>query len=251
MKLLTQLAAQALDAELMRVPGFSIDQLMELAGLSVACAIAAVYPVGSNVFVIAGPGNNGGDALVASRHLHHFGYYPTVYAPKLPDREPFTGLHAQVSDLGIPFAESFNPHPETGATTFDVILDGIFGFSFDSSSPIRSPFDRVIADLVETKIPVASIDIPSGWDVEKGDVRKLGLMPDLLISLTAPKMAAKFFSGEHHFLGGRFVPPHIAEKYDLQDLPPYSGTDQIVRLEPETYIDDDVERLHAENGHEL
>ena len=29
---------------------------MELAGLSVACAIAAVYPVGSNVFVIAGPG---------------------------------------------------------------------------------------------------------------------------------------------------------------------------------------------------
>ena len=140
---------------------------------------------------------------------------------------------------------------EPGATTFDVILDGIFGFSFDSSSSIRAPFDHVIADLVATEIPVASIDIPSGWDVEKGDVRNLGLMPNMLISLTAPKLSSKFFSGDHHFLGGRFVPPHIAEKYDLQDLPPYPGTDQIVRLEPHTYVDDDVERLHAESGHEL
>ena len=109
----------------------------------------------------------------------------------------------------------------------------------------------MIADLVKTTIPVASIDIPSGWDVERGDVRGLGLMPDMLISLTAPKVSAKFFSGQHHFLGGRFVPPHIAEKYDLQDMPPYPGTDQIVRLEPENYVDDDVERLHRANSQEL
>jgi NAD(P)H-hydrate epimerase len=49
---------------------------MELAGLSVACAVAAEYPVGSHhrVLVMAGPGNNGGDGLVAARHLTHFGY---------------------------------------------------------------------------------------------------------------------------------------------------------------------------------
>ncbi len=45
--LLGQRAAQMLDVALMQTPGFSIDQLMELAGLSVACAIAAVWPVAS------------------------------------------------------------------------------------------------------------------------------------------------------------------------------------------------------------
>lgn len=56
--------------------GFSVDQLMELAGLSVACSLAAEYPCSSHprVLVLAGPGNNGGDGLVAARHLHHFGY---------------------------------------------------------------------------------------------------------------------------------------------------------------------------------
>lgn len=56
--------------------GFSVDQLMELAGLSVASAILAEYPPDrcANVLIVAGPGNNGGDGLVAARHLYHFGY---------------------------------------------------------------------------------------------------------------------------------------------------------------------------------
>jgi hydroxyethylthiazole kinase-like uncharacterized protein yjeF len=56
----------------------AVDQLMELAGLSVACAVAAESSVGSRVLVLAGPGNNGGDGLVAARHLHHFGYQVQV-----------------------------------------------------------------------------------------------------------------------------------------------------------------------------
>jgi hydroxyethylthiazole kinase-like uncharacterized protein yjeF len=60
--------------------GFSVDQLMELAGLSVAAALAEQYPPTSHrrVLVLAGPGNNGGDGLVAGRHLTHFGYDVSV-----------------------------------------------------------------------------------------------------------------------------------------------------------------------------
>lgn len=56
--------------------GFSIDQLMELAGLSVASSILAEYPPSKygKILIVAGPGNNGGDGLVAARHLYHFGY---------------------------------------------------------------------------------------------------------------------------------------------------------------------------------
>ena len=56
--------------------GFTLDQLMELAGLSCAEALAKAYPLEAHakVLVVAGPGNNGGDGLVAARHLTHFGY---------------------------------------------------------------------------------------------------------------------------------------------------------------------------------
>lgn len=75
----------------------------------------------------------------------------------------------------------------------------------------------------DKKVKVVSVDIPSGWDVEKGptvrDVDQKGdqqqgesgkdkvpvLVPDVLISLTAPKLGVKAFKGRH-FLGGRFVP---------------------------------------------
>ena len=65
-----------MDEELMGPLGFSVDQLMELAGLSVAQAVRTEFLPSSHrrVLIIAGPGNNGGDGLVAGRHLHHFGY---------------------------------------------------------------------------------------------------------------------------------------------------------------------------------
>lgn len=73
----------AIDEELMGPLGFSVDQLMELAGLSVACSITSEYPAATHkrVLVIAGPGNNGGDGLVAARHLFHFGYSVQVCLP--------------------------------------------------------------------------------------------------------------------------------------------------------------------------
>ncbi len=69
-----------IDEELMGHLGFSVDQLMELAGLSVASAIAEEHSPRTHrrVLVIAGPGNNGGDGLVAARHLYHFGFAPEV-----------------------------------------------------------------------------------------------------------------------------------------------------------------------------
>lgn len=49
----------------------------------------------------------------------------------------------------------------------------------------------------------------AGWDVEQGDVSGSGLRPEMLVSLTAPKNAAKHFEGRHHYVGGRFVPPAV------------------------------------------
>src|SRR6267154_554791 len=85
----------------------------------------------------------------------------------------------------------------------DVILDAIFGFSF--KSPVRAPFDNALKLISASGLPIVSVDIPSGWDFERGNAQGVGLDPDVLVSLTAPKEGVKHFTGRH-FLGGRFVP---------------------------------------------
>lgn len=45
----------------------------------------------------------------------------------------------------------------------------------------------------------------------------------------APKQCAKRFCGQYHFLGGRFLPPSIVEKYKLR-IPPCPGTSMFVRI---------------------
>ena len=66
-----------------------------------------------------------------------------------------------------------------------------------------------------------------GWDVENGAPD--GITPEFLISLSAPKQCAKLFTGKWHFLGGRFIPPDLAKKYEL-NLPPYNGNELCVEL---------------------
>ena len=94
---------------------------------------------------------------------------------------------------------------------------------------VRPNFQDVMSKICEVKIPVASIDVPSGWDVEQGDIHGTHLNPDFLISLTAPKLCSTSFRGRFHYLGGRFVPRPLSEKYHLQ-LPAYPGCNTFVRL---------------------
>ncbi|KAL7692694.1 putative YjeF domain-containing protein [Plasmopara halstedii] len=236
---LGQREAQRLDEKLMSaMHGFSIDQLMELAGLSVAAAIGKQYPLTSmsstptesfeRVLVVAGPGNNGGDALVAARHLVHFGYQPTILYPKRSAKPLFQGLVTQCEQLKIPFIEQIQDASSVDST-YDIILDGIFGFSFSGS--IRPPFDHIVDTIRKCQTPIVSIDIPSGWHVEKGNEDGTGLDPHMLISLTAPKLCAQYFTGSDkvHYIGGRFLPRSLADEFQLE-LPKYPGVEQCVKL---------------------
>lgn len=72
---------------------------MELAGLAIAQALFEIFPLGpvlpadangikqkrinERVLVCCGPGNQGGDGLVAARHLYQFGYSPSIFYPKV------------------------------------------------------------------------------------------------------------------------------------------------------------------------
>mmetsp|Transcript_27001 Transcript_27001/g.83979 ORF Transcript_27001/g.83979 Transcript_27001/m.83979 type:complete len:261 (+) Transcript_27001:186-968(+) len=226
--LLGQDAAIALDEDLMATPGFSVDQLMELAGLSVACAVVDAYPAATSCLVVAGPGNNGGDGLVAARHLVHFGLSNVVVVyPKRPEKSLFANLVKQCEDVGAAVSSELVPG-EHDLGGYDVVLDAIFGFSFRGVP--RAPFDAILAALERpSRPPLVSVDIPSGWHVEDGPTGPAKLAPDVLVSLTAPKRCARHFAGRH-YVGGRFVPPTIKAKYGLE-LPPYPGVSQVMELE--------------------
>jgi len=230
---LSQAQAIQLDQDLMSpAHGFSIDQLMELAGLSCAAALAEEFPVtkAKRVLVVAGPGNNGGDGLVAARHLTHWGYDVQILYPKPTDKPLYNGLVTQAKALGVPLL-TWADVKASGplAERYDVVVDAIFGFSF--SGDARPPFDELLAALAPAAKPppILSIDIPSGWDVETGPKGSAALSPDVLVSLTAPKACAQHFRGRAHYLGGRFVPPAIRERYGLV-LPQYPGAAQCVKI---------------------
>ncbi|CAG7926801.1 unnamed protein product [Penicillium olsonii] len=219
--------AALLDKDLMETGGWSLDQLMELAGLSVAQAVWKIQSpsAGANVLVICGPGNN--DGLVAARHLSHFGYKPSVCYPKEGKNELYQRLKTQLQNLSIPFIPT-EEFPKALKDS-DLLVDAIFGFSF--GGPLREPFPSIVSQIESAAVPVLSVDAPSSWDIQGGPPKEgpgAKFMPSALISLSAPKPCVAFYKGRH-FIGGRFLTKALTDKYGL-DLPQYQGVDQVLEI---------------------
>ena len=231
-RVLCSTAAAALDAELM--PSlYALEQLMELAGGSVALAAVDSFPAETfpRVLVLAGPGNNGGDGLVAARHLHGYGYSPEVFCPKPSSSEHYVRLLSQCRALQIPTSEQCPPD----FANFDFIIDAILGFS--SKLPLRMPFVELVKTLGSTHVPILSIDVPTGWSVDDHLVPDGVFIPSVLVSLTAPKPCALAFEkvvggDRRHYLGlgCGVLPPCIAKKYDVAQMTPTPRLGGIVRL---------------------
>ena len=259
--------AVRIDEVLMQEPGFSLDQLMELAGLAVAEAAVDYINGGGegggdfsfkakkskDVLVLCGPGNNGGDGLVAARHLKNSGFVPVVVYPRPRKDALFVNLVQQLGDLGVPVVDALplgykgygggtgvgegvevGVGVEGALKEWVLVIDAVFGFSF--KGPMREPYASLLSSVTSGPIapPILSVDIPSGWNVEHGDVDATGFSPAAVISLTVPKLCMLTYRGSHHYVGGRFVPPTVASTLGLL-LPDYGDTTtQIVRLSTAT-----------------
>ena len=143
-------AAEAYDLDQKLFETFSLDALMELAGLSVAAAIEEVYPDRrSKILLVCGPGNNGGDGLVAGRHLHHFGYAPCIVYPKRGRHPIFQQLVNQLDQLGVPISDSLPTSTEIDQT-YGVVVDAIFGFRYDPSTLYGIAVDARVVAIVHS-----------------------------------------------------------------------------------------------------
>ena len=137
----------------------------------------------------------------------------------------------QCKDLGIEIVSECEIAPEY-FSSFDLIVDSMFGFSFNSSERIREPFAKIISVLsILTDVPIISIDVPSSWNVDT--LTQLPAIakfkPRALVSLTVPKTCSFNFDGVH-YVGGRFVPPSIVSEFKLK-VPEYgNNANQVVKL---------------------
>ncbi|VEU21956.1 DEKNAAC102892 [Brettanomyces naardenensis] len=239
-KVLAAAKAAALDKELMSTCGYSIDQLMELAGLSVAQSVFKAFPPSNyhNCIILCGPGNNGGDGLVAARHLKLFGYKDLkVYYPRPSSKPLFLNLEKQLQQFKIDVIKTDDEQftqLKTQLHHSDLIVDALFGFSFHP--PMRAPFDRIIEEMLKVQSEegkkIIAVDIPSGWDVNEGpnNEQVADYQPEVLVSLTAPKPAAlKLKKGSKHYWGGRFISNEIAERWGIE-IPEYEGVDETVEI---------------------
>lgn len=130
---------------------------------------------------------------------------PSILYFKDPSRELFKSLIQTCKSSDIPismFEESSSLQKEIEKANSDIIIDGILGFSF--APPLKGNVKTVIEEFKFSSIPIFSIDIPSGWNVNEGNIDNL-FEPEYLISLTLPKLGVKSFKGTH-FVGGRFIP---------------------------------------------
>eukprot|EP01057_Protomagalhaensia_wolfi_P002670 Protomagalhaensia_wolfi_Nauph_80__2669@NODE_27_length_4681_cov_39_742568_g22_i0_p4_GENE_NODE_27_length_4681_cov_39_742568_g22_i0NODE_27_length_4681_cov_39_742568_g22_i0_p4_ORF_typecomplete_len236_score38_77YjeF_N/PF03853_15/4_7e44_NODE_27_length_4681_cov_39_742568_g22_i032733980 len=230
-KAVDQDTAIAIDQHLMGPDvGYSVDQLMELAGLAVADVVARCSTPKARLAVLVGPGNNGGDGLVAARHLTQFGFGVDVYSPKEPKNDLMKRLELQLLNHGVEVKRQLPSSSET-LDQYEALVDSLFGFSFKGDP--REPFASVLKLLTAGSYKTFAVDIPSGWSVNEGPVApEYCYMPTHLISLTVPKFCSKRFKGSH-WLGGRFVPRSTAERFQIQ-VPLFPGSQLVVELEGES-----------------
>ena len=221
--------SQKIDQELMGNYEYSVDQLMEIAGLTVAKVINKEFVKGNKckIITLCGPGNNGGDGLVASRFLKEFGNQVDILYPKRNNKnELYKRLVTQCENYEINIMEKTYDSIEEYKQLFDkydFIVDALFGFSFKGE--IRQPFKTIIDAMKEYENKIISIDIPSGFDINNGNIFNT-FIPKVLISLTLPKLCSKSFKGEH-FLGGRFVPKKLFEHFNLDWKKIYENTNEL------------------------
>ncbi len=187
--LVTAQEMRELDRHAIETLGVPAGTLMENAGRAVAEELLRELPNGAKVSIVCGRGNNGGDGLVAARHLHRLGV--DVLVVLLGD---VANLSADAADnldracgVGVPLADHGWQPPSRG-----VVVDAIFG----------TGLSRIVEDLeaewirrinacrtdARGRVRVVSVDLPSGLCADSGAVLGFCVEADVTVALALPKV---------------------------------------------------------------
>ena len=204
MRLVTGTEMKRLDEWATAEFGMPALLLMENAGAAVARKACAILkdPEGKQVVILAGKGNNGGDALVAARHLHEMGAEVRLFL--LFDPGEFKGPSlvnwSLIEKMDLKWHllndENSNYLLKLRLNQCDLVLDGIFGTGFQGKP--SDHIARAINTVNESRRPVLSIDIPSGLEADSGQVRGDCISATYTVTLAWAKRGLVLFPGRNY-----------------------------------------------------
>ena len=183
--------------------GVPIPQLMENAGLAVAQEAWLMLGELSDrkIVVLAGPGNNGGDGLVAARHLKDWGADVTVVLLK-PRGEDDANLKAIVErELSIIVLEDDVATLDEPLAGAELIIDALLGTG--RARPIEGPLAGVLDKLRDARarrLPprLLAVDLPTGLDADTGAVDPHTVAADQTVALGWSKVGLHTLPGSQY-----------------------------------------------------
>ncbi|MEM9136850.1 MAG: NAD(P)H-hydrate dehydratase [Cyanobacteria bacterium P01_F01_bin.42] len=164
--------------------GMPVAALMEKVGQRLVQTIEELFPhqAAADISILAGPGHNGGDALVVARELWERGYRVKLHRP-LKKAKDLTQSHCNYAlYLGIPEISELEEWLRA-----DCIIDGLFGFGLER--PIEGSLAATVEQINRSSTPVLSIDIPSGLHTDTGEVLGAAIAADHTLCLGLWKRA--------------------------------------------------------------
>lgn len=183
--------------------GQSVETVMRQAGAAVAQTAMQLTPPGASVLVLAGKGNNGGDARYAVEYIS--------------DRE-ITLIDATDPSKAL---DELPHHQAKIGSDECLIIDGLFGIGLNR--PLEGDWLSLIAFINEMGQPVLAVDCPSGLDCDTGEVLGAVIKADVTVTFGAPKIG--MISSEAEACVGRI---EVAADIGLVPLTPNSDIQWIM-----------------------
>lgn len=177
--------------------------LMENAGASVARAALSKFPEAKRILVVAGTGDNGGDGMVAARHLHGAGKEVRVIVLGEP-REELARVNLEALRRTMVEIAVANTPEELLAlqgwfTWADLIIDAVLGTGIRGK--LREPHSTAIDLMNLSPAPKIAVDVPSGLDPDTGEVRDKAVRAAVTVTFHKAKVGllaeqARIYVGE-------------------------------------------------------
>ncbi len=183
--------------------GIPTEVLMENAGRAAAEAIRdSVSGRKSSVVVLAGPGNNGGDGLVAGRYLRTYGFGVKIFTygdrPVNDKNLIMAQEHGlEIIHVGVTALDQL----ERELISADVVLDALLGIG--KNRPISGRLSEIIDTVRIVKNSrlakkIFALDIPSGMNADTGQIDANCLQADETITLGFPKVGLFLMPGAEY-----------------------------------------------------